>query len=229
MTITAVILLGLFACSSPPPDEEDDQSLVLQLVIADRPAGNHPVYTVPSGTASDHPQVRAWNAVKKLRARGMEAWPALLERLDDNRLSIALAAEIPCTVGRACFHLIANAINAPPPRGHLYDYNLLLNREGIRAWWKDRKGREIRDLRIEASLFAWTLAKYDGEKKYVEHYAGHLRKLGVQDPDAKAECIRRLTESLALPEKAEELVPILAAPPAGEFLQTRLAWYRARE
>ncbi len=237
----ASLLFGL-ACPTMRADDEM-RALVLTLMTADRPAGYYPVYTQPRmvavlGTETtppkpeepdpNDPDVRAQKAANTLHDLGMVAWPALIERLEDNRQSIALASEIPCTFGRACFHRIAGKVNPPRPRGYFNDYDILRDGDDVRSWWRDRQGRELRDLKIEALLFAWALAEHDGAAADARFYARELRSLDVAEPEPRAEPWRKGARGLALPQSPDELVSVLNPRLHGDFLTRRFLKERAR-
>ncbi len=243
-----VVLLA--ACDSPAPRSNADESsvqgpsalaaealqlrrLVNALMIGDYPAVRAPVFTYPPmqipGEAPPKvdprdPRIAAQDAVDRLQGFGQKAWPYLFERLDDRRQSIAMASEIPCTVGRACFHLIADRVNPRAPRGHFDDYNLILDEDALRLWWEERKGRDLPSLQVEAARFAWALAEFDGQ--YVDHYSGVLRQLGVPSPAEGAAPWRALVAGVKTPESPEELLPLLANPKTGGFMERRIATER---
>jgi len=239
MRVAATVLSAwiLQSCASTPGVDETARALVRDLIIADRPAGNYPIYSLPEMQIPgqpkppppdpDDPRLRAYEAVKKLRAMGMAAWPALIESVDDNRQSIPLAAEIPCKLGRACFHLIADVINARAPRGHFDDYDFILDGDDLRDWWKERQGRGLRELKIEAALFAWTLAGHARPPKDQPHYAKQLLDLGVADPEIQAKPFRDRLPGLSVPKAPEALVPLLAPQSGATYMDRRFAIERS--
>jgi hypothetical protein len=168
----------------------------------------------------------AHEAASKLYDLGAAAFPEILKHLSDNRQSIPLAPVIPCSLGKACYFLIANQVN---PNIIQHDEYLLLDGSSnlIEFWWSERQGRDLMDLRIEAQLFALTLAEVDHNQARVKTIQDWLQKNEVHAVEDQLAPMRELAYLLAFNGQDQELVNALGAPETGSFLARRFASERS--
>lgn len=165
------------AAAAPPdsPNARIIRKLIGKLAISQRKASNDPIYSPSPDAPKSDPRLVAYDAAKQLEAFGMEAFPFLLDSLDDQRQSVAFRRVLPSTVGDACYCLIARQLYALPPdyqgsfyrtgadgRGHERPVflNDLFTPANLKEWLGAREGRTLPELQLEA--LGWVLAEEEG-------------------------------------------------------------------
>src|SRR5687768_16566729 len=106
-----------------------------------------------------------FDAAERLEAFGAEAFPYLLDSLDDQRPSVPFRRVLPGTVGDACYVLISRQLYALPPYypgsffrsgagGSLHERPVfsknLLTPANLSGWLAARQGRTLPELQLEA-------------------------------------------------------------------------------
>jgi len=161
--------------AKPSPHEAEIRELIDKLAISEKVATEEPVLTPSKNTPATDKRVIAFAAAAKLRAFGAEAFPYLLDALDDKRQSVGFRRVLPSTVGDACFCVIEEHLYALPKdyRGSFYRQGKdgknherpvflkeLFSPATIRDWLEERRGRRLEELQLEA--LGWVL---DEEEK----------------------------------------------------------------
>jgi len=160
------LFVGCGAVNAADRLPDDINSLIEVLAISNEPAGNEPIYTPTPGTPKNDPRLLAIQAAEKLTKQGTNAFPKLLEHLNDNRQSVAFRRVIPHDVGDACFCIIRGQIfNLPGDyKGSFYrvgaDEKLharplffkpaLFDRKTLPKWLEQRKDKTLQEMQIEA-------------------------------------------------------------------------------
>ncbi|WP_148618747.1 hypothetical protein [Mariniblastus fucicola] len=137
------------------------------------------------------------DAVRLLESAGVDAFPALLARLDDDsdacdRFMHAVGSfgdgphePYHPSIGRACFDLIQGQAEGVWPKG-FRQYHVL-NNSNIREWIGQRKGKTLHEMRVECANYSLNSAKQKHE----------------QDPTEWTKtCVEFLTENLAKVQNA---------------------------
>src|SRR5262249_38332874 len=106
---------GKGAQGEPSPHEKEIRALIEKLAISDKPADRNPVGTPGRDAPADDKRVIAFRAYNKLRDFGVEAFPYLIESLDDKRQSACFMRAVPCSVGLACYSILRDQLFAAPP------------------------------------------------------------------------------------------------------------------
>jgi hypothetical protein len=179
-------------------------SLIDQLAISDDDAAPGPIYTPSPDAPKTDKRLIAYRAGDELSRYGLEAFPSLLNAMNDRRQSVAFRRAVPSTVGDACYCILMWQIYDLPEhyRGsffrpgsdgksherpvfsdHLFDSGT------IKQWLADRPGRSLPELQLEA--VSWVLA-------------GELR-IGVQHDEDQA------TYILPLQQQCDKLRAQIAA------------------
>ena len=190
--------------AKPSPHEAETRELIDKLAISPKEATKEPVLTPSKNTPATDKRVIAFAAAKRLRAFGAEAFPYLLEALDDKRQSVGFRRVLPSTVGDACFCVIEDQLYALPDnyRGSFYRQGKdgaqherpvflkeLFSPGTIREWLEERPGRSLEQLQLEA--LGWVLNEEE--------------KIGAATPDDQRKFLRPLrTKYAELKKQVEE-------------------------
>jgi hypothetical protein len=202
-----VVLMPILLSAAPAPTVDDPRlpekeiaELVDQLVSPNvAPTRRGPGMKYPEGFDREA-QKRVFEAWQKLRSLGLDAFPAVIKRLDDDRYSFTndgAWVKENWTVGRACADIICGHLQPfgtlPYARGNKGDSRPFVLRpsycaehglsspELAAAWWSKNKDKKLLELQIEA--IEWTIAEEskstrfsDDERKYMAEYLKDAQK-----------------------------------------------------
>jgi len=166
---------------------------------------------------------RSRKALNHLLALDLRAFPRLVAHIDDQRTAIALNVRHLPPLGETCFDILESQVCPGEIPSCLFTYSFL-DMDLMREWWKERAGLPLRELQIEAALFALALARHDNDK-CAASFAQRVGELGVADPESAMEPFRKAFSGLALPEGQDDLIATFQLPP-GNYLKRRIALER---
>ena len=215
---------------SPPKRLPDDpNALIERLAISDEPAVYEPIYTPGPYAPKTDFRVVAFDAADKLATMGTRAFPTLVQSLSDERQSAGFGNYLRHTVGIACFRTLQDQVEFYPYPGKYLPYEvqfLRFDKPLTSQWWRERSGRTLKELQIEACQFSVAAAKAHGLTDLLDAYTKRLRQLGVKQWNPQASPFAALANVRDLPSHPEDLVPCLAM--RGEtYVEKRIAAARA--
>jgi hypothetical protein len=156
--IAIVLILAGFAFScATTPNTGDLQILVNRL----------------TGDGKEYAPPEAVEAQTRLKQLGTLAFPVLVSNVHDKRPACRCFSGDTsgrATVGDACLDIMSMQVEKYSYRGKAYP--AYLTPDSVESWWRDRKGKPLVALQIEA--IEWTIAEIETN----EHY-GFLRKNGL--------------------------------------------------
>jgi hypothetical protein len=175
-TLTAVSfgLLLLACCRIEPGEKPNYKSLSSEQLINLLASPAPPLYTNRHPFVLDDGEILRQNRLQphfapahaELAKRGRSAWDDLIRHLDDSRYSTSSndAEWENWTVGDICFQLISDQIETYRKNldlGKLTPCYLsqAVGRNELRGWVETRRGKSLRDLRLEATDWALGQAK----------------------------------------------------------------------
>jgi hypothetical protein len=199
-----------------PPSRKRIETLIAELRSANKDPNPkfRPIRSFPKGYNVEA-QEKVEKARKKLIALGKDAFPALIEHVQDKGYSRPISTAIlrGLSVGEVCFMIIEGQVDLAGiryksrdgsdgyhyvHRGYFSQYckKAWYTRDGLRKWWKDNKNRSLKEMQIEA--LKWAIARerrigFPG-KKDREHYLDplleELNRLTKKEPKKKKENVK---------------------------------------
>ena len=148
---------------------EDIPALIEGLAISREPASNQPFITLGNEENAKIAK-RVYKIADELETWGIEAFPPLLETLNDQRQSVPFRSVLPSTVGDACYCIITRQLYALPenyPRSFSrigadqksHRRPVFLKSQfddvGLKKWLEERESNSLVELQIEA--LTWVL------------------------------------------------------------------------
>jgi len=212
--------LLVLGCSASGQVDEETDVLIEGLVIAP----SREVFQALEPTEWTVRYDRSRKALDQLLALELRAFPRLVAHIDDQRTAIALKVRHLPPLGETCFDILESQVCPGEIPSCLFSYSFL-DIGLMREWWKERSGLPLRDLQVEAALFALALARHDNDK-CATSLAERVEELGVADPESAMEPFRKAFAGLALPEAQDDLIATFQLPP-GNYLQRRIALRRS--
>jgi hypothetical protein len=212
--IIAVSVVLIVGCVSSPKLPDEPQALIELL----------------AETSDEFAPKQALSAHDKLVGMGTAAFPALLENRDDKREAggFRLEISVPTTVGMVCACIIQEEVEVNIPKGfyNLQFLGFLPDKEELSLWWKERSGRTLYELQVEAALFSLALARYEKIQWAEERFVARLKELGVDDVESKAAPFVAKARMLTLPDDPQTLIDLFEIK--GEtYIERRFAAVRA--
>jgi hypothetical protein len=213
---------------------DDPQALVELLAITGEAAVMAPIFTPDRDTPETDRRIVAYAAAEKLREMGTKAFPVLLGDFGDERQSVAFRSSTSQTLGFACFCIIDDVVDPDPPGYHHYRPGqvafLMFDKDLMALWWKERAGRDVKALRIEAAQYNAAAARAEKLDDEYPVWAGVLKELGAKEWGPEHPTIKALAAALAaagaLPGNPKALVGLLGVSGA-TYIECRLSAARA--
>ncbi|MBB6430953.1 hypothetical protein [Algisphaera agarilytica] len=181
-----LIAFSMLGCVAHTPTDSHRAEFLIEQLASDFPPAHEDLYHGPELAISifgdqedeqpDPSRVanyeRIWNAKDQLKSLGLNAFPALVNAIDDERYSYSgvYAAWRNHSVGDACFFIIQSQVEyygygyksrqAPStgstaPSFTKPSYLYAMRNHGLEAWWEERKYLSLQELQIEA--LEWTI------------------------------------------------------------------------
>jgi hypothetical protein len=139
MMIAALLVSGC-ACGTKLPDEP--QALIEML----------------AKTSDEFAPRQAVAASHKLMEMGTAAFPALIDNSNDEREAwgcFDMDVSEPTTVGVVCTCIVQSQVEMNLPKAYRDMWMLgLASKDKLAEWWKERSGRSLRELQIEAARYS---------------------------------------------------------------------------
>jgi len=209
---------------------DDPRGLVELLAITGEAAVRAPIFTPDRDTPETDRRIVAYAAAEKLREMGTKAFPVLLANFGDGRQSVAFRSAIPHTVGFACFCIIEDVVDPDPPGYHHYRPGqvafLMFDKDLMALWWKERAGRDVKALRIEAAQYNAAAARAEKLDDEYPVWAGVLKELGAKEWGPEHPTVKALAAAGALPGDPKGLVGLLGLSGA-TYIECRVSRARA--
>lgn len=214
------VLLLMLGCSHAGRNDEDVDALIEDLVIA--PSREAIEAATPSEVAARNE--RALKSLERLQSLGWRAFPRLVAHSQDQRLGLDLRVRNYPPLGVTCFDILEEQVipEMTPTRWFTYSF---LDWSLIPEWWKERSGLTLREVQVEAALFALALAEWDKDP-WAKSFDRRVKELGVADPESAMKQFRIAFARLSLPDSPDELITTFKLPP-GTYLERRVALERS--
>ena len=182
-TMSLVVAIPRPAIAQAKPDAARQQrieKLIQSLASPNKDPGyvgdkdDYPRVKIPAGydRAAQSKVLEAW---RLLLDEGIDAFPALVSGMKDNRYSCTVAdtpgdGEFNLTVGQVCRDILRNNVNAITCSiENSYGPNVIWWRaarkshfdDDVPKWWQERRNRSLPDLQIETAQYAIDILKTD--------------------------------------------------------------------
>ena len=155
-------------------------------------------------TPQEEPVYLAQLAVSKMFDLGVEAFPVLMEHLDDDRQSVAVLSIIPCSLGAACYGILYSQVNVRLHKGISDRYRIVGWQMSIPEWWKERRGRTLKDLQVEAAVYSLVQAEATGNEYVLKAARERLARPDAEGWESVGKTVIPL--SLRVQGSAEDLI-----------------------